>query len=177
MTPKRLKQLAANSQHIPGIYNYCDRWCERCPATARCLTYAMELDALEEKFDADPATVGDRDRDNAKFWDGFAGNMSLVRQMIEEDCRERGLDFEAICREAKSADMKRRERVHRRRTEQDPLVKAGDQYMKAVDTWFKGHAVEATPPRGMRSCATRSRDPVVLHVHRGEAGAGGRSRV
>jgi len=21
---------------IPGVYNYCDRWCERCPLTARC---------------------------------------------------------------------------------------------------------------------------------------------
>jgi hypothetical protein len=38
MTSKRLKQLAANPRHIPGVYNYCDRWCERCPLTSRCLT-------------------------------------------------------------------------------------------------------------------------------------------
>ena len=29
-------------QFIPGIYNYCDRWCERCPLTARCRVFAME---------------------------------------------------------------------------------------------------------------------------------------
>jgi hypothetical protein len=27
---------------IPGIYNYCDRWCERCPLTERCEIYAGE---------------------------------------------------------------------------------------------------------------------------------------
>jgi hypothetical protein len=139
MTPKRLKQLAENPEHIPGVYNYCDRWCERCPLTRRCPTYAMELEDLEEQFDAHPAAVGDRDQDNAKFWNALAGNMSLVRQMIEEDCRERGMDFEAICREADSAEAKQREREHTRRTRQDALVKAGDRYMKEVDAWFKRH--------------------------------------
>ena len=28
---------------IPGVYNYCDRWCERCPFASRCRSYAMEL--------------------------------------------------------------------------------------------------------------------------------------
>lgn len=27
---------------ILGIYNYCDRWCERCPLPSRCRVYAME---------------------------------------------------------------------------------------------------------------------------------------
>jgi len=30
------------SQFIPGIYNYCDRWCERCPMTAKCFLYWQE---------------------------------------------------------------------------------------------------------------------------------------
>ena len=30
------------NNYIPGIFNYCDRWCERCPLTARCRVYAME---------------------------------------------------------------------------------------------------------------------------------------
>lgn len=28
---------------IPGIFNYCDRWCERCPFTSRCRVYAIEM--------------------------------------------------------------------------------------------------------------------------------------
>jgi len=29
---------------IPGIYNYCDRWCERCDFTERCSVFASEKD-------------------------------------------------------------------------------------------------------------------------------------
>ena len=29
---------------IIGVYNYCDRWCERCPLTSRCRVFAMEED-------------------------------------------------------------------------------------------------------------------------------------
>ena len=32
-----LLKLAADPKYIPGIYNYCDRWCERCPFTSQCL--------------------------------------------------------------------------------------------------------------------------------------------
>jgi hypothetical protein len=29
---------------IPGVYKYCDDWCNRCPVTARCLSYRIRLD-------------------------------------------------------------------------------------------------------------------------------------
>lgn len=29
-------------KYIPGIYNYCDRWCERCGFTSQCLLYSNE---------------------------------------------------------------------------------------------------------------------------------------
>jgi len=46
-------RLAGDPRFIPGIYNYCDRWCERCPFTSRCLTYAMEADNTILRNDAD----------------------------------------------------------------------------------------------------------------------------
>lgn len=33
--------------YIPGIFNYCDRWCKRCAFTARCQAHAMEKDQPE----------------------------------------------------------------------------------------------------------------------------------
>jgi hypothetical protein len=36
-----LLKLASDPKFIPGIYNYCDRWCERCRFTSRCL---IEID-------------------------------------------------------------------------------------------------------------------------------------
>jgi hypothetical protein len=32
--------LDPNRRPIPGIYNYCDRWCERCPFADRCAVHA-----------------------------------------------------------------------------------------------------------------------------------------
>ncbi len=29
-------------KHIPGIYNYCDRWCEKCSFTSQCLLFSNE---------------------------------------------------------------------------------------------------------------------------------------
>ena len=42
MQRRSLTELASNPDLISGIYNYCDRWCERCPLTSRCLVYATE---------------------------------------------------------------------------------------------------------------------------------------
>ena len=33
---------------IPGIYNYCDYWCERCAFTQRCGTYLMKIEEEAE---------------------------------------------------------------------------------------------------------------------------------
>ena len=42
MRRRSLTELASNPDLISGIYNYCDRWCERCPLTSRCLVFATE---------------------------------------------------------------------------------------------------------------------------------------
>src|ERR1700730_17566910 len=65
MRSKDLTELARNSDFISGIYNYCDRWCERCPFTARCLVFATE----KADEDDDPES---RDIRNAKFWQKLA---------------------------------------------------------------------------------------------------------
>lgn len=44
MKRQRLRQRAKNPNNIEGIYNFCDRWCERCALTSRCLLYQMEQD-------------------------------------------------------------------------------------------------------------------------------------
>src|SRR5207247_4008171 len=41
----RLLARVRNPRLIPGIYNYCDGRCPRCPLTDRCLTYLDQEDA------------------------------------------------------------------------------------------------------------------------------------
>lgn len=137
MTPRRLKQLAANSGHIPGVYNYCDRWCERCPLTRRCLNFAMEQEQLREDFGGDKAN---RDLDNQQFWKVMSDNLKLVAEMIEEDCRDRGIDFEEIQREARESSQAEDAVTRRRqRRREHPLVVEATAYMERASAWFKTH--------------------------------------
>ena len=38
-----------NQENIPGIHNWCDRWCEKCPFIARCAVGEQELDLIEQE--------------------------------------------------------------------------------------------------------------------------------
>jgi hypothetical protein len=41
------KSADSEAGFIPSIFNYCDRWCERCSFTARCESYAFEKEILK----------------------------------------------------------------------------------------------------------------------------------
>ncbi len=44
------------NKYISGVYNYCDRWCERCPLSGRCFSYQKEL---ESDLDTEATTPED----------------------------------------------------------------------------------------------------------------------
>ncbi|MEO8259796.1 MAG: hypothetical protein ABI868_20790 [Acidobacteriota bacterium] len=52
----RLVARAADPRLIPGIYNYCDGRCGRCPFTERCLTF---LDNRELESAMEPTTIAE----------------------------------------------------------------------------------------------------------------------
>src|SRR5678816_2131779 len=76
MRRRTLTDLANNPDLISGIYNYCDRWCERCPLTSRCLVYATE------KEDDDSAQT--HDLTNEAFWRKLGSIFQETREMIVE---------------------------------------------------------------------------------------------
>src|ERR1051325_2005352 len=49
-----------HDRFIPGVYNYCDRWCERCRFNNRCLTHHVEQQrkALELLHGPDADALG-----------------------------------------------------------------------------------------------------------------------
>ena len=122
---KDLTELARNSDFISGIYNYCDRWCERCPFTARCLVYASD----DEDQDQDPQS---RDLNNAAFWRKLEAIFRETREMIAKWAEEAGVSLNEI-------DEASSERRQERRTKaaQDSLALAAKKYAYAVDDWFR----------------------------------------
>ncbi|MGD2185149.1 MAG: hypothetical protein PVI71_03435 [Desulfobacterales bacterium] len=101
MNKEDIKRLAKNKNFISGIYNYCDRWCERCAFTSRCMNFAMT-----RKYADDPETS---DISNEKFWQSLSEIFKATREMLEESAEEMGIDLDAIdveesCREERIKD-------------------------------------------------------------------------
>jgi hypothetical protein len=88
MAKKPYKTYDKNPDHIPGIYNYCDRWCERCPFTARCLNFEMS----EDKF----GDLQDGDVSNQVFWQRLSETLQETMNMLVEMAEERGIDLDAL---------------------------------------------------------------------------------
>ncbi len=127
MRRKSLLKMAGDPKFISGIYNYCDRWCERCSLSHRCLNYAVE----REDESADPA---ERDLANQKFWDKLQRTFHETMEMIRADAKERGIDLEDPKLEKEVARKQRAEQ--RLATKNRPLARLAKAYMTATDKWF-----------------------------------------
>jgi hypothetical protein len=88
MAKKTFEKYNKDSNHIPGIYNYCDRWCERCPFTSRCLNFEMS----EEKF----GDLQDGDISNEVFWQKLGETLQETMTMLLEMAEERGIDLDSL---------------------------------------------------------------------------------
>lgn len=125
MDKEALKKLARDPRFIPGIYNYCDRWCERCAMTSRCLNYAMG----EE--DADPAA---RDITNQAFWDKLGESFRLTLEMVREKAEEMGIDLNDI----DDKDYREKERLRNELAESHECCRLAKDYSGRIKAWFDG---------------------------------------
>ncbi len=112
-------------QKIPGIYNYCDRWCERCTFTARCSVYENELDAPE----------GSLDMNNKAFWDRLSENFSKARKMLEQAAQHYNIDLKEIAAQANDIDLK--QKLIRQESRQHPIGELSWEYSKLSMDWLK----------------------------------------
>jgi hypothetical protein len=124
MRRRNLTELANNPDLISGIYNYCDRWCERCPLTSRCLVYAAEQE--------DEVSVENHDIRNEAFWRKLGSISQETREMISEWAKEAGVDLTESTCEDESRYQRKRQLV-----DNHPLAKYGKKYANAASDWFR----------------------------------------
>ena len=101
MNKTQLADLAENPAFISGIYNYCDRWCERCAFTSRCLLYATE------QADPDANDPELRDITNEKFWLKLRDIFTDTATLISEWAAETGVDLNSVDVTAEMAEHER----------------------------------------------------------------------
>lgn len=124
MDKERLKQLAESPEFISGIYNYCDRWCERCPFTSRCMNFALGAEQ-----------IGDtemHDITSNVFWEKLHEIFKVTIEMVEEMAVEQGIDLDAIDSEATTEN----EKINRRAIKNHHCSRAARQYANMADRWF-----------------------------------------
>lgn len=124
MRRRTLTELANNPDLISGIYNYCDRWCERCPLTSRCLVYATEQE--------DNDSPQSRDVCNEAFWRKLSAIFQETLDLIPGWAAEAGVDLNATTVEHETRHKRKRQLV-----DNHPLTKAGKKYANAASDWFR----------------------------------------
>jgi hypothetical protein len=131
MKKEDIKKIAKNENFIPGIYNYCDRWCERCPFTSRCMNFAMS-----KKYTDDPEAS---DINNEKFWHSISEIFKVTREMLEESAQELGIDLDAIDFE----ETAREESIKDKIVQNHECCRTAKKYSEMVDELFASEYIPA----------------------------------
>jgi hypothetical protein len=113
-----------SDKKIPGIYNYCDRWCERCSFGSRCAVYEGET----------RLSPGEKDSKNKAFWKRLAINFSKAQGLLERAAAERGIDLDEIVKE--NTDYEQKEQQKRIEIESHPLPKFSLRYLRLARKWM-----------------------------------------
>ncbi len=125
MDKKRFKKFSAETKFIPGIYNYCDRWCERCEFTSRCKNYAL-CEGLRTNPDS-------RDAQNELFWQNMNEIFRLTLEMVNEMAAREGVDQNSL--DVKTAPAKGMQAKDD--TAHHECSRAAKAYGKMVNKWFE----------------------------------------
>jgi hypothetical protein len=125
MDKEKIKELSRNRQFIAGIYNYCDRWCERCAFSARCSNFALAEEAL-----ADPES---RDITNRVFWQKLSETFQVTIDLLQEVAEEEGIDLDALDDE----ELAEEERAKDEFAQHHECSRAAKLYGEKVDEWFE----------------------------------------
>ncbi len=77
------------NDYISSIYNYCDRWCERCEYTDNCRLFSMEIERKERSDSSDPNDMNEFAKELHK---SFADTI----KMIEDYTEKFGIDISSL---------------------------------------------------------------------------------
>ena len=119
-----------STDFVPGIYNYCDRWCERCAFTTRCFLFAREKTYFGDKTE--------HDLKSDAFWKTMQGIFRDTKTLIQRAAVEHGIDLNTLDQEELDRTMKEIASVDRQ-VRHDPLVGRAARFDKAGNVGLRLH--------------------------------------
>jgi hypothetical protein len=127
------------NKFIDGIFNYCDRWCERCYMTARCRLFHNEKEMMAE-IEREEKSDQDKDEENKALWEDIEENFKNVEELLddiqEELNAELGLDD---FNEENHPENKILEEIE---NDNHPLIKTAQEYSRQIFDWYNMFKVQ-----------------------------------
>ena len=121
MDKEDFKKITNNKNFIPGIYNYCDRWCEKCAFTSRCSNYAVSQEIFDEI-----------ENDNEKLFEALSDIFRITMELIEETAEKLDIDLSQI-----DTEIIKEEETFDENNE--ACLQLARNYAKNVSAWFDEH--------------------------------------
>ncbi len=120
---KNIEQIITSmseKDYLEGVFNYCDRWCERCSFTDKCFLYAQEELLFPDGADSDI-----RDDD---FWETIADIQDVTFSLIEKEANQLGNTMEFEEESPQEPDYN---------SQQIELINLSKQYSESIPRWFE----------------------------------------
>jgi regulator of replication initiation timing len=109
-------------QFISGIYNWCDRWCERCSYTSRCRVFEKEETRKKNNPDQD-------------VWEAISDTFKETLELLQKNAEELGIDLEMVLEENET-DKIESIKLDQNDSE-NPLTKWSDEYLHEGRAWLE----------------------------------------
>ena len=113
----------ARPELIPGIYNYCDSWCERCAFTTRCRSY--QLQQVNDLPKPDP---------NASLVEQLTEALNMTKQYIETLNRETD-NFPALT-PGEQTTLEEAALSRHQKIKDHPVATLATSYLKLTGSWL-----------------------------------------
>lgn len=120
---QRIKKSILNSfseNNIPEIYNFCDRWCEKCDFTSQCSAYLIEqeISLKDHEYDIN----------NEEYWKNLSLMFEATIELLREKMKEMNIQ---------PSDMSNEYTTDERKSKEHPLLKLAGEYGKDVHNWME----------------------------------------
>jgi len=124
---------------IPGIYNYCNRWCERCIYTEKCMNYASEkvfMKEIEKEKKREKSM-----EENKDFWDQVNKIIEEAAELFDEEVplikNDNSFLFDQWEDDEDAEEAMKEHEEKRAKAKDQQMSKVALKYEKTAHKWFE----------------------------------------
>lgn len=135
--------MSKEENYIPGIYNYCDRWCEKCTFSHRCEQYQPpeNIDQEEEYYEDSE----EREEENEEFWSKLNDILQATYDVLMDLAEQHNIDItdivgeeeEEVIIEIEEEDALEISDEHKDKMENHSLIKLCAKFESMTSEWFE----------------------------------------